>query len=509
MKILIVDDEQLIRQGLRMIIEGSGFPADQVLEAGSGREAVRMAGEAWPEIILMDVKMPGMDGLSALREIKRVLPDTQAVILTAYGLFEYAQEAVRCGAREYLLKPVNPEDLTRVLNDCLERASDARRRREKENNLTQDLLHTKATIETELVWDLISGIGVSRQRIVERLRLIRPEGSSCWFGDQVLPETCLVMEDTVLPDLSVDNFRVSHHLIKQRLMPSVAAMVEGRLVVLTASGVDINQIRVLRQDIFRRTGCALTVGVGGPDKSGNNIFETYLEALEALGCALGHGREAVWQTRACHSDYGRELFRALLVRNRKTAGAYKGRIISQLAASADELHRDMLFNILSSVYHTVRDTGADRWAAGTFFCRQAKRLSGNFSPSKAEEWLNQVIEDAFGLVKNPDLDRNRQITSLAANFIRKNYQKPLTLEEVARVVYLSPTYFSAVFKQQTGLSFSRYLNKIRVEKAKELLTGSGRPVSEIARAVGYLEGNYFCRVFKKMTGTTPGEYRRA
>jgi two-component system response regulator YesN len=113
------------------------------------------------------------------------------------------------------------------------------------------------------------------------------------------------------------------------------------------------------------------------------------------------------------------------------------------------------------------------------------------------------------LPSEPGLTRTEEIVRQAVDFMRQNYQKPLTLEEVARIVYLSPAYFSAVFKNQAGISFSRYLNKIRVDKAKELLTGSERSVFEVARAVGYLEGNYFCRVFKKLTGTTPGNYRRS
>jgi two-component system response regulator YesN len=108
LKVLIVDDEELVRQWLKMIIKDSGLPVGQVFEAGSGREALNLAAGVRPEIILMDIRMPGLDGLSAVREIKKILPDTQAVFLTAYGLFEYAQEALRCGARDYLLKPVNP-----------------------------------------------------------------------------------------------------------------------------------------------------------------------------------------------------------------------------------------------------------------------------------------------------------------------------------------------------------------------------------------------------------------
>jgi len=119
MKILLVDDEPVVRRALKMMIQNEGFPFEVVLEAGTGQEAVLLVEQHHPEVILLDIKMPGLDGISAAKKIKTITPQCNIVFLTAYAKFDYAQAAIRCNARDYLVKPVNQDELRLIIADCI------------------------------------------------------------------------------------------------------------------------------------------------------------------------------------------------------------------------------------------------------------------------------------------------------------------------------------------------------------------------------------------------------
>ncbi len=508
MKLLIVDDEQPARLGIRMIIENSGLSFEQILEAKSGQEALTLVMENQPEIVLMDIKMSGLDGLSATKEIKKISPGTEVIFLTAYALFDYAQEAVRCGARDYLLKPINQVELIRVLQDCLAHIETVQRDREKERLVQQELLRTKETIETELVWDLISGFKVSQQRLIKHLELIRPKEVNCWFNQQVLPDTCVVFGNITTQDSFHEHFQIIYNLIKEKLAPVIIAEVKDQLVALTGSHFDFNLMRKLRQDIIIKTGCSLAIGIGKCEESIDDFSEKYFKALEAYSWALCCDHEIVWQVRPDDFQYPKELFNALVAVNRKKAYAYIHKLLKKFPDNMEQIPRDILAGILTTAYLAVKNTGTDRWAAVSFFSLYAGQLSRLHSLTKIETWLYEVIEVAFELMNKVSLTRAQQIINQAIDFMKKNYHRQISLEEVARVVYLSPAYFSTLFKQQTGISFSQYLTRLRVDKAKELLDKTWLSISEISQAVGYTTVDYFCRIFKKMTGTTPSNYRR-
>ncbi|HHW40776.1 MAG TPA: response regulator [Syntrophomonadaceae bacterium] len=242
MKILLADDEPIVRRGLKQMIKNLNFSFAAVLEAATGQEAIALTGRYRPEIILLDVKMPGLDGIAAAQKIKQVNPQTRIIFLTAYARFDYARAAVRCGAKDYLVKPVHPDELKRAIGACL-----------------------------------------------EELSAVRP----------------------------------------------------------SAAGPDVG------------------------------------------------------------------------------------------------------------------------------------------------------------------LTRPRQFVKSAAAYILQNYMKPLTLEEVARQVHLSPAYFSYLFRREQGRTFTDYLTATRLDKAKELLrTDPSLSISEVAGQVGYEDANYFSRLFKKKTGLTPARYRK-
>jgi len=147
-KILLVDDEPIVRRGLKQMIKNFNFSFNAILEAGTGPDAVVLAEQYRPEVILLDIKMPGQDGLAVAQKIMQVNPHTRIIFLTAYAHFNYAQEAIRCGAKDYLLKPVHPEDLRQAINICVEEISASRLTTPRPNSsLTRPQQFVKSAVD--------------------------------------------------------------------------------------------------------------------------------------------------------------------------------------------------------------------------------------------------------------------------------------------------------------------------------------------------------------------------
>lgn len=366
MKLLIVDDEVLIRNGLRMMLKNSGMELE-IFEAASGNEAVQMADNIRPDAILMDIKMPGMDGLTATRQIKQMLHDVQIIFLTAYDRFEYARDAIRCQVKDYLLKPVNPCELVAVLKDCASRS----------------------------------------ERDKQQL-----------------------------------NYREEY------------------------------------EEYIHHQDC--------------------IDALESLDSAF---------YKKLNDRLNEEEFEMLIKEIKFTITAD-----SQVKVCSDALKHRLAVDppySLAAIYHAVKQAGVDNKTAGLFYLRHARKIKNLNTSQEIMKWLDDSFRSAFNLVHNHKIRKTQHPINYAIDFMLQNYQEDLTLEYVARHICLSPTYFSAIFKKTTGLSFSQYLNRIRIEKSKEMLREEQCSVYEVAKAVGYRDENYFCRVFKKITGETPGGFRRS
>lgn len=416
MKLLIADDEPLIRRGIRYIIENSPLSFSSIYEAASGREAVKLAEVHKPEIMLMDIKMPGMDGLSAAKEINKLQINCIIVFLTAYGRFDFAREAVRCRARDYLVKPVTPDDLISTLNNCLQEAKQNQFRLYRNQKLSETLTSARESIEKSIVHGLVTGTFTSREHLSSQLDILWTDPSAPRFNEKQVPNVCLVLQwpKPLTGDIAKNLISQLHMKINY---PLVTDIIDGRLVVLTSlTGLRVNKentIEVLKEivDFCRQlTPGAIKAGIGRVYNNPLQLRHSYDEALLALNYCL----------------------------------------------KIDQIN--------SSIIH-FKDVNTDRL-----------------------------------------FSRPYQTVQQATSYIASNFDRKISLEEVAQHVYLNPTYLSTIIKQETGRTFTDFVTCVRVGKAKDLLN-SKLAVKEVARKVGYKDSNYFCRVFKKVTGVTPTDFR--
>lgn len=359
--ILIADDEPIVRQGLNIILKNSHVPVHNIIEAANGREAIQLAKHYSPQVVILDIKMPGCSGLEAMKFIRQTLPDSKIIILSAYNYFEYAQEALRYGAFDYLVKPVQPEGIVKVVCRCLKEF------KQKNNG-----------------------------------------GKS---GD---------------PSYAHQKF------------PS-------------------------RTDISGYTPCQ----------------EDKLQALMQQGEALA----ICYELKAILQGFSQQ-----------------GEALPALSALATEL--------LLVLLRAALEAGAEKLLVTD--CKH-QALCKIFQAKNEEDLLQTLKKTVYVLassVPQEEESRNSHIIRKVEQYINENIKEPLTLADVAQHIYLSPAYFSTLFKQEKGENFSSYVNRIRIKKAKVMLAKGSLTQRYIAQKIGFSDACYFSRVFKKFTGLTPGEYRQ-
>lgn len=505
MKIAIVDDEPLERKAMRKMIENSMAGAEIVGEAENGRRAVKLARAKRPDIILMDIKMSGMDGIAAIREIRAFSPKTRFIMVTAFDEFEYAREVMREGVKEYLLKPVQKKEVLATLERV-------RREIEQEQEYEEQMAQTRELAASEWVASLLLDhvrelgedewrkmLGIRSGRMYALVCKIEPdqEEASGWKHDvyRWLKETFAKMARGIVGPMA-----------GRQIPVLVFDVPDGQLTERARA------VRLSRQltNEFSSTfpDMDLYVGAGTAVGSFDRFPASYQEALVALGNTNREVKTMVYDTSMKANDEERSFYEA------------EKRLL-QAVQEGDDEELNRAFS--SYVRHLEQEAAGniekmkkriEEWQ--TVMRRTGRELGLSFELGPVEgetrEKLAQNMKRqallASEAVKKWKAEQAGGAIHQAKKYIAERYSEPLQLEDVANAVRLSPYYFSKMFKESEGMTFVEYLTQTRVDAARKLLREREKSLKEICFLVGYRDPNYFSRVFKKVTGHSPREYRQ-
>ncbi|BBW97752.1 helix-turn-helix domain-containing protein [Geobacillus icigianus] len=508
MKVAIVDDEALERRALCKMINDHLPDVEVVAEGANGREAIDIAKQYCPDVMLIDIKMPGLDGLQAIEAIRQDGLDIEFIIVSAFDLFDYAKQAMRFGVKEYVLKPSRKEEILSALERVSQEIAVKRQHEERNRQLHEQIRRLQTFVENEWLSVLMT-------------EDVPAEEWERW--KELLPFSLAVGMFIVLqfPDpAKSDEWKswASEQLEEQA--PArylIGRMASGRLPVLFFQSPDDAElawksaIQTLALDLTRRFssryGAALYIGLGSPVSRLDQLRLSYYEALSAARYYAEQQKaqvgfppaEAMRVGRAAERD--QQLFEALRLGDIEQARFVCRTYIDELTSS---------FPLLS----------AARKAEETFIwmgrllaelgIRYGRIVS--FASCRSAAQLKRAALDELDRIA-ADLEVWRQQHAhgklgKAKEYIDRRYAEPLTLEEVAEQAGMSPYYFSKLFKEQFGITFIDYVTNVRIERAKEALARTDLSLKEICFSIGYNDPNYFSRVFKKQTGLSPSEYRK-
>jgi len=526
-KILIADDEGIMIDSMTLLLKNE-FGDDVVIEsARSGRNVIELAETFRPDIALMDIHMPGINGIEAMREIRRYNDRMVFIVISAYDKFDYARQAMSLGALDYLNKPVASDKLLSVIKKAMS-VIDAEREKRSSDLLVREKLETVVPVlESGLIYNLLT-----REHFKEDIdnykNLLGIESDHGYmlvliFGQEQEDNNHMSNPVGVAVQLQ-EHAAVIRETVKGFFPGIVGSPLANKLPVYVPSkseDFDYNErlqlhekAQLLLDKLKSATGILARAGFGTVHPI-SEALSSYNEAIESL--LLTSSKIAMTQdlpVRVAYEenypiDTENEIFDC--VKNGDSDGAIlaAGRFFDWMTEAYGAYPMDIKLKVMEFVL----------WAE-----HQAYRKSGHtYEFRSREDYLPTLLKlEDFGQIRTWFLDKvttacdwvsqrkERQTDSVvdkAQKYIEENFGRDISLDEVSRIVDISPFYFSKLFKEGTGTTFIDYLTNIRIQKACQLIEEGELSMKEIGMTVGYADPNYFSRTFKKKMGVTPTDYR--
>jgi two-component system, response regulator YesN len=525
LKILIVDDEVLERKVLTKIINSSLSNVMVIGEAPNGRKAIEMAKEKKPDIIFMDIKMPGIHGVQAVKEIKKFDMSIRFIMVSAFNTFEYAKEVMQLGVKEYILKPSSKQDILESFQRVADEILEERKHKEEQQSLRENLDCAVSIAQKEWVSCLLIN-QVQDIAFVEWSQLL---GIEITYGYIMLFSLLPGKETNLTLNEKQNWYKWLKDTIKsvvKRNQYMIGPIMDTQVPVLflcskKTKKVDfkINALDIIRSisTLFQKNTfeAELRIGVGSPYNNAYELNQSYQEAAMALQKLIkSPNRRYLFcdqqgtpeiqipcETRILQDE--KKLLDAVRQGDENQVLFYFNLYVKNFTANKNisslvKKSFDELFIIISRMLHEFG-------------------INYNWRPAFEEsEDMSMTLEkgktELLSVVNHVQLWRNNQAKGMlnkAKEFIETHYADSITLELVAEYMELSPFYLSKFFKDRYGMNFIDYLTEIRIQHAKEEMVDQGKSLKEICFSIGYKDPNYFSRVFKKQTGLTPTEFRRA
>jgi two-component system response regulator YesN len=530
LSLVIVDDERGIIELIKNLIDFNRINVEIVGEAENGVEAYNLISEKRPDVVITDIRMPGMTGIELIAKVNEDNLGVSFVVISGYRDFDYAQNALKFGAVGYLLKPIKKNDLNNLLEQLDDKKENSVAREIKVQSMQEQLETSMNLLRKNTLWDLLSG---ELGRIRNGLQVIQSKTFFHFkpgkFCVALVKIDCNLETGTHYP---TDSIEVIMGKFIRKIQPDcfeteyVCEKTMGYLIFNYAPGKHLSLEQklqyfydLLRSDAYKYVFFDITVAFGKEEDEIGKIGNSSQTALEALHHRIDLGCGSILNYNTLIKEYPtvqvglsdsdqkklRKYIESLnkpaclnlihtLIRDHlnnhggKAFGLY--RYCKDLLSYIDEL----VFNLLET-----RPFEPGRYHEKIENCTTIAGLE-----RVCHNYAADILEFCITEKENQDYKPIR----LIKQYIQEHYAQSVSLEDVARLVHFNPVYVSAVFKKETGMSFTGYLTEVRMEEAKKLLKTTSLSVAEIARIVGYNDARYFSQLFIKLVGIKPVEFRK-
>lgn len=531
-QLMIVDDELSVLEGLAYTIPWDSIDVDTVRQASSADRALELLEQHHVDIVITDIRMPGMSGLELIRRIRERWSGIRCIILSGHGEFEYAQEAIRADTSDFLLKPIQAEEMIETVKKAQDKLREEWRQVSVYRETAQALREHMPLLRNNLLGELLHGRVLAQEHLVKKLELLaipfrdgdtvasmivrlEEEFYSYDEGSMHLLEyaVCNITEEIFGKQFDTWHFTDSHGYLVFLVRPHrpdrdhAYALIE-RLATQ------------LHQSVQKYLKGNISVMLSPWGRFPGELRKLYEASLQAFRRRIGHdsgwfysmGDEPATSDAAARSL--EELHRFPTLSHLLETGNWTAAGV-KIASVLDDLQRlfpesrEHLMEVYSLFFANfagfVHQNGRHLAELADSDWERLHR-DGLRSIPQLQEWSTRVLrklrEDAETSMSHTRLTVMQKVNA----YIDVHMAKDVSLQAIADHIHLHPVYLSRLYKQETGETISDYIHRLRMEKAAALLGMSGHKVYEVAEQTGY-EPAYFNRVFKKYYGVTPQEYR--
>ncbi len=528
LRVLIVDDEYMVRGLLKRCLDWKEIGMEIIGEASGAQEALELTDRLNPDIIFTDICMPYIDGIELSRLIFEKYPNIKIVILTGYEEFEYAKKSLKLGIADFLLKPINDDEIRKSALDIKKKIEAERSHSNEYNRLKTLLEESRPYLKEKFLNEFIRG-DMPEAEVSEKLAYFELNFGSDTFqaafleADRPHGDIAPGAEEKLILRLQcMEEVRLFF-----RNDPYITVFFDNnqRITVLnTAADIDfIECCESLRIMLANKIKCAATIGIGNPSKGPGNIRQTCREAFYALnyGAVLGKNQVISYsvidlsQKKPLHLN-GRmpEEFEFCI------KAGFTGKALELFCASCDVISTDMSdaaealrivsSNTISVILSVINETGlriSDVFENDGEPFKQVFRID---TLPEMKEYISFVICKTTGLIEKLKTKKVNKTIADIKEYINANISADgLYPASIAGKFYLNPSYLSRMFKQETGQTLTEYITKARMDLAVTLLGQTDLKAYEIAERIGIQDPHYFSICFKKYTGMSVNDYRKS
>lgn len=524
-KILAADDEGIVLDSLKFIIEKEYGDQCVLQTAKTGRSAIELAESFRPDIAIMDIQMPGINGIDAMREMRAENKNTVFIVMSAYDKFDYAQQAMQLGVKEYITKPMDRKKVIEAINRAMTQVSIDKEKRSNDLLVREKLETVIPILENGMIYNILLS---DQYQDLENYKNLLDIPSDYGFvivlisgeKQEGIHLTNAIGTGVVLQK----NYNEIRNDIKGAFSESIVGGTMANKIAVFVPTLNerleyneriqlIEKCRTLVKNMKNKYGVMLRMGIG-PICALNDMNTSYKDSLKALRLSTGSIAHAddlqvsVEYDKDYPMNLENNLFSAVGRGDVSAAADYAERFFDWMVERDSE---DLMSLRLKVLEFVIRAETAVYREGGTTYHYDSRKdylptvMAASDVDSIKEWYLSKISESTRDIVDH--LDKSDKDITIAREYIEKNYTSNISLDDVSRIVNISPYYFSKVFKEETGENFIDYLTNLRINRAKELLLEGTLSMKEICNEIGYSDPNYFSRTFKKNVGVSPTEYK--
>lgn len=523
--VLLVDDEEEVIQVIRKKIDWESLGFSVIGYANNGVKAFEMVEEFQPDVVMTDVKMPYMDGLELSDRIKTEYPATKILLFTGFDEFEYAREAVHLEVEEYILKPVNSQELSKVFTQLKNKLDQEISEKRNVETLQKYYLESLPLLQANFYSTLIEG-RIRREEVPVFLRDYQITFLGPYFGCLVVHTSSSQVPKDMNPLLLFTSVQkqVMEHLGEKWQAKSFSYLGNTVLLVQLRSRGEVNELtdecdRFCRY-ARRIIGAVVTIGIGQVCEDLLEMDKAYSSAREAVSYRAVYGTsrainiQEVAPQEISRFDSPKEaevsgLFKVIRMGSREEVIQAVEQYLSHNVFPQTSLqhYQISVMELVSEIYRF----SANNDIAVEEFAGNMKNLYGkllDLEPEALRDWLVGISLSFRESLINVRSRSTKSFVSKAMEYVENHYfDEDLSLDLVCDDLGVSNSYFSTIFKKETGTSFIGYLTDYRMIQASRMLIESNEKSYMIARKVGYADPNYFSYVFKRKFGVSPTKFR--